>query len=324
MKNQDLLSMVSCPKCHSDLNFMEKNVKCLGCGEVYDKDENGALTFIVRSIYDSEDEYNHIASVSNFWGAGWASRAQNDHKSFFALDRDGLHSFADEQMRQIGPQSPEAGSGGLWSKEINFTDMKGKVGLNIGSGAGMEALYLMTQGKCSMITLDITKEARDLTQGTMDKIGSGLALHGDARYIPIDSNSIDFVYSSGVLHHSEDIAQSIQEVYRVLKPKGVAYIGLYSKSSIFFQWRKIKSLIRRTSFSSETEGDWRVSGSRCPHTEVFSVAECRKLFAEFEKVNIRKGAFSVPNWKIAKAFKFLEHKKYLSFIGKGIYIKAVK
>jgi SAM-dependent methyltransferase len=324
MKNQKLISIIKCPKCYSKLELSDQSVKCYGCGEVYTKDENGALAFITRSMYDSEKEYSHIISVSNFWGSGWAERAKNDHKLFFNLDRQGLHSFAVKQMNQMGLKSPESGSGGLWSTEVDFSSMYGKVGLNIGSGAGMEALYLMTQGRCSMVTLDVTKEARDFTQNIMDKIGDGLALHGDARYIPIGNNSIDFVYSSGVLHHSENIAQSVREIYRVLKPGGVAYIGLYSKSSIFFQWRKLKSFIRGTSLSTETEGDWRVGGSTCPHTEVFNKKECRKLFFEFKKIHMRRGAFSVPNWKLARPFKFLEHKKYLSLIGKGIYIKAIK
>jgi ubiquinone/menaquinone biosynthesis C-methylase UbiE len=324
MGNQSLLSIIRCPKCHEKLEFLDKNVKCNSCKEVYSKDKNNALTFMTKSMYSSEDEFNYIKSVSNFWGSGWNKRAQHDHKSFFSLDRQGLYLFADKIMSRIGPKSPESGSGGLWSKEVDFSNMSGNIGLNIGSGAGMEALYLMTQGRCSMVTLDITKESRDLTQKIMDKVGNGLALHGDARYLPINSSSIDFVYSSGVLHHSENISQSILEVHRVLKPGGVAYIGLYSKSSIFFQWRKLKSIIRGTDLGAETEGDWRVDGSKCPHTEIFNKKDCKNLFFEFKKIHIRRGAFSVPNWKFAKLFKFLEHKKYLSVIGKGIYIKAIK
>ena len=39
--------------------------------------------------------------------------------------------------------------------------------------------------------------------------------------LPFDSDSLECVYSMGVLHHVSDTARAVAEVYRILKPGGV-------------------------------------------------------------------------------------------------------
>jgi len=54
-----------------------------------------------------------------------------------------------------------------------------------------------------LISLQLTQHLSSVrtNQIIMDKIGLGRAVQGDARHLPIASASVDFVYSSGVLHH---------------------------------------------------------------------------------------------------------------------------
>lgn len=51
--------------------------------------------------------------------------------------------------------------------------------------------------------------------------------HANAENLDFESDSIDYVYSFGVLHHSPNTQKTIDEVYRILRPGGVAEIALY-------------------------------------------------------------------------------------------------
>ncbi len=51
---------------------------------------------------------------------------------------------------------------------------------------------------------------------------------GDALALPFESNSIGAAYSMGVLHHLNETERAIGEVFRVLRPGGKFYLGLYN------------------------------------------------------------------------------------------------
>ena len=54
----------------------------------------------------------------------------------------------------------------------------------------------------------------------------------DAEHLPFADETFDVVYSYGVMHHSPDTAQCLQEAWRVLKPGGEARIMLYHHPSL--------------------------------------------------------------------------------------------
>lgn len=54
---------------------------------------------------------------------------------------------------------------------------------------------------------------------------------GDAEAIDIPSDTVGCAYSMGVLHHSADIRRTLAEIFRVLRPRGKAYIYIYNSAS---------------------------------------------------------------------------------------------
>jgi SAM-dependent methyltransferase len=44
----------------------------------------------------------------------------------------------------------------------------------------------------------------------------------------------DFVCSSGVIHHTRDWRQGLREIYRVLRPGGLAYVFVYGAGGLFW------------------------------------------------------------------------------------------
>ncbi|MFN3421861.1 MAG: class I SAM-dependent methyltransferase, partial [Armatimonadota bacterium] len=61
---------------------------------------------------------------------------------------------------------------------------------------------------------------------------------GDAQFLPFDDNSFDLVAVLDVLEHLDDDCQALQEIWRVLKPKGAvvftvpAFMSLWSVHDI--------------------------------------------------------------------------------------------
>lgn len=107
--------------------------------------------------------------------------------------------------------------------------------LEIGYGMGRDHLELAKRGAV-LSGIDITPKNLEITREHLDVFGYTSDLHvGDAESLPFENNQFDFVYSFGVLHHTPNMEKAIQEVYRVLKPGGRCWIGLYNKNSLFYR-----------------------------------------------------------------------------------------
>jgi SAM-dependent methyltransferase len=110
--------------------------------------------------------------------------------------------------------------------------------LEVGCGQGTDALQICRALKSGSTYLGI-----DYSSGSIASARS--AIHeagslsvtpafeqGDACSLPFDDGSFDAVYSMGVLHHIDDTEKAIAEVFRVLRPGGMAYVALYNSTSI--------------------------------------------------------------------------------------------
>ena len=98
-----------------------------------------------------------------------------------------------------------------------------------------------------------------------------------------DNRDCDIVYAWAVLHHSPDTRQAIREVFRVLRPNGIARVMIYHRKSIagLLLWLRYGMLTGRT--LSETYAQYLES----PGTKAYTVEEARRMFAEFSGVSAR-------------------------------------
>jgi ubiquinone/menaquinone biosynthesis C-methylase UbiE len=99
-------------------------------------------------------------------------------------------------------------------------------------------------------------------------------------------NSFDIVYSWEVIHHSPDTKKAANEIFRVLKPGGVAKVMLYHKYSMvgFMLWLRYAIFAGRP-FTS-LDGIY-ANYLESPGTKAYSEAEARNLFQQFENVSIK-------------------------------------
>jgi ubiquinone/menaquinone biosynthesis C-methylase UbiE len=157
---------------------------------------------------------------------------------------------------------------------------------------------------------------------------------GSALDIPFETESFDFVYSIGCLHHTGNLHQGVEEVYRVLKPRGKAVVMLYNRHS-FRQMAQIPYHRFREKFSRSTKknfSEWvrslydtDASGQAAPHTDYVSRANVKRLFKKFAWVKI-----DTQNFDDYVLFKrlMIPRKKLLNnlgrIIGLDLYVVARK
>jgi len=117
---------------------------------------------------------------------------------------------------------------------IPFEELRGKDVLEIGCGTGVHA-RLLAQAGARLSAVDLTPTAVELTRRRLELAGlSADVREADAERLPYADGSFDFVWSWGVIHHSENTDRVIGEIARVLRPGGRLALMIYHRNSITF------------------------------------------------------------------------------------------
>ena len=111
--------------------------------------------------------------------------------------------------------------------------------LEVGCGQGTDALTICSElnqnGK--YVGVDYSDESVAIANKTAAKLAPELNVYpifkvGNAENLgEFENESIECIFSLGVLHHTNDENKAIEEIYRILEPGGKAYIWLYRKCS---------------------------------------------------------------------------------------------
>jgi len=167
----------------------------------------------------------------------------------------------------------------------DFRAARGKKVLEIGVGLGADHQRLAENGAL-LWGIDLTLRAVEHTRRRFSVFGlkSNLSV-GDAENLGFDDSTFDVVYSWGVLHHSPDTPKAVSEVWRVLRPGGIAKIMIYHKWSLvgYMLWIRYALMKFRPSMSlAEVYSRYLES----PGTKAYSVRDARKMFSRFKSVEI--------------------------------------
>jgi SAM-dependent methyltransferase len=132
-----------------------------------------------------------------------------------------------------------------YSALIPFDELAGKDVLEIGSGTGVHARLLAEAG-AHVTAVDLTPTAVELTRRRLE--GHGLdadVCEADAQELPFADASFDFVWSWGVIHHSEDTVRVVAEIARVLRPGGRFALMVYHRNSLTYwvQYQLIRGVL---------------------------------------------------------------------------------
>jgi SAM-dependent methyltransferase len=184
---------------------------------------------------------------------------------------------------------------GPWFETVvRFDDFHGKEILEIGVGLGSDHFSFARNGN-RMTALDLSREHLRHTVRHLSLEGfTTKPVCGDVEGMPFGDNSFDLVYSFGVLMHTPDTAKAFSEVHRVLRPGGVALIGIYNRNSWFF-WIAtvlIRGIIGRELFRKSwrtflSDIEYRSPGNPAlPLVKVYSRRDLKKFCALFSRVEI--------------------------------------
>jgi SAM-dependent methyltransferase len=158
--------------------------------------------------------------------------------------------------------------------------------LEIGVGLGADHQRFAEAG-ARLVGVDLTERAVAHTRQRLAAFGLNSRLQtADAENLPFESDSFDIVYSWGVLHHSPDTARAVDEVWRVLRPGGIARIMVYHKHSMvgYMLWLRYALLAGRP---WRTLADIYASHLESPGTKAYTPEEVRAMLRRFSQVEVQ-------------------------------------
>jgi ubiquinone/menaquinone biosynthesis C-methylase UbiE len=110
---------------------------------------------------------------------------------------------------------------GRAEKLLNFADIKeNQKFLEIGCGNGATSKYMAKKYHLNVTGTDVDSEQIQLAQKNIDDIPNVRFLEADATNLPFEDNDFDIILSFQVLHHISNWLDALEEIKRVLKPKG--------------------------------------------------------------------------------------------------------
>lgn len=158
--------------------------------------------------------------------------------------------------------------------------------LEIGVGLGADHQRFAEAG-ARLTGIDLTARAVEFTRERFSALGLSSDLRqGDAEHLDFPDDTFDLVYSWGVLHHSPDTPRAVNEVFRVLKPGGVARVMIYHTNSLVgvMLWLRFGLATGRPWMSL---AEVYAKHLESPGTKAYSIEQARRLFHRYVDVEIR-------------------------------------
>ncbi len=124
--------------------------------------------------------------------------------------------------------------------DVDENFFKNKICLDAGCGSNGSGIKSLLELGCKKVY------AFDLDETILESIPKFLKTFkgkyelttGNVLDIPFPDNHFDFVYCSGVLHHTVDLFKGLDELARVTKPGGTLYFAIFGSGGLFSKLTK--------------------------------------------------------------------------------------
>jgi ubiquinone/menaquinone biosynthesis C-methylase UbiE len=169
---------------------------------------------------------------------------------------------------------------------LPFSELSGATVLDYGCGPGDDIVAVLEKSDASkVIGVDVAARSLAETKRRVQTHGASRVelelIDEDAPIIPLPDNSVDFIVSSGVLHHCPNVHEILLELRRVLKPSGRIRVMVYNRESIFVHLyvAYVRQILWRVSPDASLEEAFRRStdGPGCPYSKFYNVKEFCEL-----------------------------------------------
>jgi SAM-dependent methyltransferase len=202
---EEVLAVLRCLSCRGHLEDSGIELACVGCGRKYPL-VNGIIRFV--------DEQRYAGSFGFQWHVH--SRTQLDTNESNRSER---------AFRRRTGFRPE--------------DLAGKLVLDVGCGMGRFA-DVATRWGAHVVGIDLSLAADVAARNLAGR--EATIFQADVFHLPFASESFDFIYSIGVLHHTPDCERAFKMLPGLLKPGGRIAIWLYSG---YNNWYKMSDVYRK-------------------------------------------------------------------------------
>lgn len=263
-------------------------------------------------------------------GDDYKEEVQNQWNS----DPCGSHYVKDSQKHTLEwyceVENYRYGTYAPWMPEVmEFGKHSGKKVLEIGAGIGTDLSQFAANG--AIVTdVDLSAGHLALAQENFQLRGlHGQFVHQDAERLPFDDDSFDVVYSNGVIHHTPNTAQVINEIFRVLKPGGKAIVMVYAEHSLHY-WKELvgklgiyKGMLMQHSVGEIMSRHVEISENNArPLVKVYTARRLRQMFHGFSQVDIVKRQMVAS--ELPTFLKWLPIETAGKLMGWNLIVKAVK
>jgi glycosyltransferase involved in cell wall biosynthesis/ubiquinone/menaquinone biosynthesis C-methylase UbiE len=186
-------------------------------------------------------------------------------------------------------------------RTMEFAHFAGKDVLEIGGGLGTDLVQFAKHG-ARVTDLDLSAGHLALAQENFRLRGlSGRFLHHDGERLPFPDGSFDLVYSNGVIHHTPNAQQVINEMHRVLRPGGRAIVMVYAENSLHYWGRLVWGMgLNGGQLAQGSMGDLMsrsveiTENDARPLVKVYTRRRLRRMFGAFREVRIVQRQLTAP------------------------------
>lgn len=164
-----------------------------------------------------------------------------------------------------------------------FPNTANKKILELGCSDAMTSVSLKNKGFAPM-ALDIIDQRLSIAKNSEIPF-----IKSSAENIPLENESIDFVFSYNALEHFSDPKKVLLEIHRILKPGGYFYTDfdpLYFSPRGLHAYRKINIPYLQILFQSEDLKQYAESNDlhwdELPYVNAYTITKFRSIFKELE------------------------------------------
>jgi len=166
-----------------------------------------------------------------------------------------------------------------------FSNHKGKKVLEVGIGAGTDFIRF-ARGGAILHGMDLTFNSVALVKKRLKlENRPAFLFQGDAEYLPFPNGFFGFVYSWGVVHHTDETQKAINEIIRVTKIDGEVCVMIYHRRSLVaLQCWIISALLKGKPWLSFSDVIYKNIESI--GTKAFSISDAKSMFSDLSNLTI--------------------------------------
>lgn len=306
--NPELLKILACPICKTDVEPLNSKIRCLSCSEKFIVEDGIPMMLPEKLSQDLKltvDKWNNRYRKMSFQDI---ERAKSDYELVYLKD---IVKYLDK----------------FW-----VTRKKGRY-LEIGCGPAFLGLEMAKRG-LKVFGLDVSIEGIRIAKQVYDGEGKeGLFVCGNLLDTPYKADQFDFIYGGGVIEHFRDTEKAIRELYRMLRKDGSVFttVPCLSLSSLTYRqlWGNIPDLIFLRQLAETVHIKMlKKKHMRFGYEKSFTIRKLASVFKEVGFKDLDIGLFRcylplyfVKNEWFKKLFRKLSNNR---LFWPMVYVKAVK